>query len=84
MSWVLSPPFSTGFRHVIFRTGGSAATRLSCLGVGRSPKTEPPSIPLAARALKFGEPAVRSEGVTEACERTRAEFSSPEQSCFVS
>ena len=79
MRWVLSPPFSTGFHHVIFRTGGSAATRLSCLGVGRSPKTEPPSIHLVAlRGSKIRRTCGSREGVTGASERMRAEFSSPE------
>ena len=44
MRWVLSPPSSTGFHYIIICTGGSAAARLSCLGVGRSPKTEPPAM----------------------------------------
>jgi len=46
--WGLSPPSPTGFHDVIICTGGSAAARLSCLGVGRSPKTEPPAMILVA------------------------------------
>ena len=67
MHWVLSPPFSTGFHHVIFRTGGSAATRLHLRLFLLPPY----------RALKFGEPAVRDEGVTKTCERMRAKFHKP-------
>jgi len=74
MRWVLSPPSPMGFHYVIICTGGFAAARLSCHGVGRSPKTEPPAIHRAAlRALKFSEPAVRGKTMG-ACERMRAEF----------